>query len=82
MAASGGLGVFVVFPAPSHAAHMACAMGSWRPYGWMLLFGLGPAIPLSRCLRAAFRGGYLMWAPLIDAGAMIAGTSGPSWLST
>ena len=72
MLASGGLGMFV------YPAHLACAMGSWRAYGWMLLFGLAPAIPLARCLRAAFRRGYLMWALSIDAGAMIGGM----WLSS
>src|SRR6266568_3410554 len=71
MLASGGLGMFV------YLAHLACAMGSWRPYGWMLLFGLVPAIPLARCLRAAFRHGYLMRALLIDASAM----TGGMWLS-
>ena len=52
MAASGGLGMFVAFPAPSHAAHMACAMGSWRPYGWMLAFRIGPrdsSLAMSPC---------------------------------
>ena len=75
MLASGGLGMFAAQPA---ANHVACSMNSWRAYGWMLLFGLGPAIPLSRCLRAALRHGYLLWALLIDASTMIGGM----WLSS
>jgi hypothetical protein len=72
MLASGGLGMLVASP-----GHIACAMGSWRGYGWMVLFGFAPAIPLSRCLRVALRQGYLLWALLIDAGTMFAGM----WLS-
>lgn len=72
MLAAGGLGMFAI------PGHLACTVGSWSAYGWMLLFGLGPAIPLARCLQTALRHGYLLRAILIDAVTMIAGM----WLAS
>jgi hypothetical protein len=73
MCASGGLGMLAGMPMPGHAAHETHMAAWWQMCGWMLLFGLAPAIAFSRCLRAARHHGYLLWALLIDCSSMLAG---------
>ena len=78
MCASGGLGMLLGMPMPSHAAHSANSAALWRMCVWMFVFGFAPALLFSRCMRTAYRHGYLLWALLIDCSAMLAGM----WISS
>jgi hypothetical protein len=80
MFASGGLGMQLGMTMSSHPAHLTHLVAWWRMCAWMFALGLVPAIAFSRCLRAARRHGYLLWALLIDSSAMLAGMWGASHL--
>ena len=80
MFASGGLGMQLEMTISDHPAHLAHMVAWWRMCAWMFALGLVPAIAFSRCLRAARRHGYLLWALLIDFSAMLAGMWGASHL--
>jgi hypothetical protein len=78
MCASGGLGMLLGLPMPSHMGHAVGAAAWWRMCTGMFALGLTPAIAFTRCLRTARRLHLLAKALLIDSAGMLVGM----WLSS